>query len=97
MAVDINAASGGRVARRSIAATSTGRMWVAIGDDTANKIEMWYSDDSGATWTENTSAEFTWTGGTTAHFALFIDADDHADVVEIDLLRRYSNDGVEVS
>lgn len=81
MAVDINAASGGRVARRSIAATSTGRMWVAIGDDTANKIEMWYSDDSGATWTENTSAEFTWTGGTTAHFALFIDADDHAHIV----------------
>ena len=81
MAVDINAASGGRVAQRSMAATSTGRLWVAIGDDTANKIEMWYSDDAGASWTENTAAEITWTGAAGDNFVLFIDADDHAHLV----------------
>ncbi len=81
MAVDINAASGGRVSVRSIAATSTGRLWVAVGDETANKIEMWYSDDSGASWTENTAAEITWSGAAGQNFALYIDADDHAHLV----------------
>jgi hypothetical protein len=81
MAVDIVAAASSRVAQRSMAATSTGRMWVAVGNDGSNKIEMWYSDDSGATWTENTAAEITWTGAAGANFALFIDADDHAHIV----------------
>ncbi|HQZ36006.1 MAG TPA: hypothetical protein PK020_16385 [Ilumatobacteraceae bacterium] len=81
MAVDIVAAASSRVAQRSMAATSTGRMWVAVGNDGSNKIEMWYSDDSGATWTENTAAEITWTGAAGQNFALFIDADDHAHLV----------------
>ena len=81
MATDIVAAASSRVRQRSIADTSTGCMWVAVGNDAGNKIEMWYSDDSGATWTENTAAEITWTGAAGENFALFIDADDHAHIV----------------
>lgn len=80
MAVTVNAQTDGRISQRSLQATSTGRLWIAIGYDTDNKLEFWYSDDSGATWTENTSAEFTFDGAVN-NFAFYIDQDDHAHVV----------------
>lgn len=80
MAVDILANNDARLVHRSLQATSTGRLWVAIGYYTAAKLEFWYSDDAGATWAENTSAEFSFTGPL-ASFAFYIDQDDHAHVV----------------
>ena len=46
MAVNITGVANSGVAPRSLQATSTGRLWVAIGDATANTIEFWYSDDA---------------------------------------------------
>ena len=78
MAVNITGVANSGVAPRSLQATSTGRLWVAAGDATANTIEFWYSDDAGVTWTENTAAQITWDGAN--YFAFYIDADDHAHI-----------------
>jgi hypothetical protein len=78
MAVTITSVAASGVAPRSLQATSTGRLWVAAGNTSADTIEFWYSDDAGATWTENTSAQITWSGG--SYFAFYIDADDHAHI-----------------
>ena len=78
MAVNITGVATSFVSPRSLQATSTGRLWVAAGDATANTIEFWYSDDAGVTWTENTAAQITWDGAN--YFAFYIDADDHAHI-----------------
>ena len=79
MATDVNGASA-TIGPRSLCATSTGRLWQALLNSTT--IQMWYSDDSGATWTQNTSAQITGvTAGTQC--ALFIDADDHAHIAYV--------------
>ncbi len=78
MATTITSVAQAATSPRSLQATSTGRLWVALGNTTANTIEFWYSDDSGATWTENTAAEIAWSGG--QYVAFYIDADDHAHV-----------------
>ena len=79
MATDVNGASA-TIGPRSLCATSTGRLWQALLNSTT--IQMWYSDDSGATWTQNTSAQI---AGVTAgtQCALFIDADDHAHIAYV--------------
>jgi hypothetical protein len=58
--------------------TSTGRLWAAF-QDTSSTIELWYSDDNGATWTENTSARLTGIDVDEGH-SFFIDIDDHAHI-----------------
>ena len=78
MAVNITGVANSGVAPRSLQATSTGRLWVAASDATANTIEFWYSDDAGVTWTENTAAQITWDGEN--YVAFYIDADDHAHI-----------------
>ena len=78
MATTITSVTQAATSPRSLQATSTGRLWVALGNTTANTIEFWYSDDSGATWTENTAAQFAWSGD--QYFAFYIDADDHAHI-----------------
>ena len=82
MAVTINATTTGVIswAGHDLQVTSAGRWWVAIWDTATARIEMWYSDDSGATWAENTAARFSSVGVST-NFAFYIDADDHAHVV----------------
>lgn len=79
MAVNVNGAAA-TIGNRSLCATSTGRLWQALLNSTT--IQMWYSDDSGATWTQNTSAQIT---GVTANTvcSLFIDADDHAHIAYV--------------
>lgn len=86
MAVTITGVANSVVSPRSLQATSTGRLWVAAGDATANTIEFWYSDDAGVTWTENTAAQITWDGAN--YFAFYIDADDHAHRIRRDSHRR---------
>ena len=78
MAVTITSVAASGVAPRSLQATSTGRLWVAVAHSSANIIGFWYSDDAGATWTENTAAQFAWSGD--QYFAFYIDADDHAHI-----------------
>ena len=69
-------ASATNAGRRALCATATGRLWQAT--QVSTTIQMWYSDDGGATWTQNTTADFT--TGTTASWSLFIDQDDHAHI-----------------
>lgn len=78
MAVNVTGATG-YVGARSIAATSTGRLWALTGNGTT--LQMWYSDDNGVTWTRNTSADITTVQVTSSTFSLYIDADDHAHAV----------------
>jgi hypothetical protein len=60
---------------RHIARTSTGRIWVGFGG-AATQFEFWYSDDDGATFTQNASA--TVSASVNNGFSFFIDVDDHA-------------------
>lgn len=78
MAVTITSVAASGTSPRSLQATSTGRLWVAVAHSSADIIEFWYSDDAGATWTENTAAQFAWSGD--QYFAFYIDADDHAHI-----------------
>lgn len=80
MAVNVTGATG-YVGPRTLCATSTGRLWQLTGSGTT--YQMWYSDDSGASWTRNTSADITSAnvGGSGSYASLFVDQDDHAHVV----------------
>lgn len=80
MAVNINGAAPAYVGSRSLCATSTGRLWQALVVGTT--LAMWYSDDSGGTWSENTSARITSVDAVGP--ALYIDADDHAHILYSD-------------
>ena len=60
--------------QRKIAATSTGRLWTAVNSLADTRWEFWYSDDNGASWTENTAARVTYTTASTG--SLFIDQDN---------------------
>jgi hypothetical protein len=63
---------------RHIARTSTGRIWV--GFNNATQLEFWYSDDDGASFTQNTSATIS-TVTAASGFSFFIDIDNHAHVL----------------
>jgi hypothetical protein len=82
---------------RHIARTSTGRLWVAFNSGSA--LEFWYSDDDGASFTQNGSA--TIAANASAGFSFFIDVDDHAHVayqqVGSLIYRRMANIGTATS
>ena len=80
MAVNVNGAAGS-LGFRSLCATSTGRLWQVLVNGTT--LQMWYSDDSGATWSENTSARITGVDASGTP-CLFIDQDGHAHVIYSD-------------
>jgi hypothetical protein len=63
---------------RHIARTSTGRIWVGFNNG-ASQLEFWYSDDDGATFTQNGSATINAVSAN-GGFSFFIDIDDHAHV-----------------
>jgi hypothetical protein len=66
---------------RHIDRTSTGRLWAGFNNAPTGNIEFWYSDDSGSTWTQNTSASIDGSPVAADGWSFFIDVDDHAHVV----------------
>ena len=65
---------------RHMARLANGRLLAVFRDVSNNRVELWYSDDQGATWSENTSARFTLHTNFAAAspgFSLFVDESDH--------------------
>jgi hypothetical protein len=64
---------------RRVARTSTGRLWTVFIHSAA--LELWYSDDDGDTWTQNTNGTISGKSiVASAGCSLYIDVDDHAHV-----------------
>ena len=81
MAVTIDSSSGwGSYADgRHVARLSTGRLLAVVYSSTP-RLEIWYSDDNGATWSENTAARASVHANfaaTSYSFTLFVDVDDN--------------------
>lgn len=81
MAVTIDSSSGwGSYADgRHVARLSTGRLLAVVYSSTP-RLEIWYSDDNGGTWTENTAARASVHANfaaTSYSFTLFVDVDDN--------------------
>lgn len=57
-------------------ALSSGQFWVMANDTVGNDLHFFYSNDSGATWTEDTAAEITDGDADADNASLFIDSND---------------------
>jgi hypothetical protein len=68
---------------RHMARLANGRLLAIFRDVSNNRIEVWYSDDQGATWSENTSARISLHANFAAGsmgFSLFVDESDHVHI-----------------
>lgn len=82
--IDTYASSTGQEPGRQMARMADGRLLSLHRDSSNNRAEIWYSDDQGATWSENTSARFTFhtnfAAGSDMSLGLFVDVDDNVHV-----------------
>ena len=62
----------------AFAKTAAGRLWLLVSNQTSSRWELWYSDDNGTSWAENTAARVTTSFSISDQYAFVIDADGHA-------------------
>ena len=68
---------------RQVARMANGRLLALFRDSANNRLEVWYSDDQGATWAENTSARVSLHANFAAvnwSISVFVDADDNVHI-----------------